>query len=102
HALDGWKQCVACLAESLGRRVVRTGPFALIRPYREGRSFIALLSLHSCRLDLLCRGCSRLLFSVRADAAVTTRPNHALQRTRPSRHCCNPRASWAGSLSLGR
>ena len=31
------------------------------------------------------------------------RPNKdALQRTRPSRHCCNPRVSWAGSLSLGR
>ena len=29
-------------------------------------------------------------------------PNHALQRTRPSRHCCNRRVSWAGSLSLGR
>ena len=29
-------------------------------------------------------------------------PNHALQRTRPSRHGCNPRVSWAGSLSLGR
>ena len=29
-------------------------------------------------------------------------PNHALQRTRPSRSGCNPRVSWAGSLSLGR
>src|SRR5687768_7211792 len=29
-------------------------------------------------------------------------PNHALQRTRPSRHCCNRSVSWAGSLSLGR
>src|SRR6266567_6158642 len=29
----------------------------------------------------------------------TKRPNHALQRTRPSHHCCNPRVSWAGSLS---
>ena len=28
--------------------------------------------------------------------------NHALQRTRPSRSGCNPRVSWAGSLSLGR
>ncbi len=28
--------------------------------------------------------------------------NHALQRTRPSRHCCNPSISRAGSLSLGR
>jgi CheY-like chemotaxis protein len=25
-----------------------------------------------------------------------------LQRTRPSRYCCNPSVSWAGSLSLGR
>ena len=33
---------------------------------------------------------------------MTTRPNHALQRTRPSRHCCNPCVPWAGSLSLGR
>ena len=29
-------------------------------------------------------------------------PNHALQRTRPSRSGCNPASSWAGSLSLGR
>ena len=28
--------------------------------------------------------------------------NHALQRTRPSHHCCNRGVSWAGSLSLGR
>jgi hypothetical protein len=32
----------------------------------------------------------------------TTRPNHALQRTRPSHHCCNRGIPWAGSLSLGR
>ena len=31
-----------------------------------------------------------------------TRPNHALQRTRPSPRGCNPTPSWAGSLSLGR
>jgi hypothetical protein len=30
------------------------------------------------------------------------RPNHALQRTRPSRHCCNRGVPRAGSLSLGR
>ena len=29
-------------------------------------------------------------------------PNHALQRTRPSRHCCNRSVPQAGSLSLGR
>jgi hypothetical protein len=29
-------------------------------------------------------------------------PNHALQRTRPSHHCCNRGILWAGSLSLGR
>lgn len=28
--------------------------------------------------------------------------NHALQRTRPSRHCCNRGVSRAGSLNLGR
>ena len=33
---------------------------------------------------------------------ATRRPNHALQRTRPSRRGCNPTPSWAGSLSLGR
>jgi hypothetical protein len=32
----------------------------------------------------------------------TVRPNHALQRTRPSRYCSNPRVPCAGSLSLGR
>ena len=31
-----------------------------------------------------------------------TRPNHALQRTRPCRSRCNPGSWWAGSLSLGR
>jgi hypothetical protein len=30
------------------------------------------------------------------------RPNHALQRTRPSHHCCNRGVPRAGSLSLGR
>ena len=29
----------------------------------------------------------------------TATPNHALQRTRPSHHCCNRRVSWAGSMS---
>ena len=33
---------------------------------------------------------------------MTTPPNHALQRTRPSRPRCNRAPSWAGSLSLGR
>ena len=28
--------------------------------------------------------------------------NHALQRTRPSHHCCNRGVPRAGSLSLGR
>ena len=32
---------------------------------------------------------------------MTTRPNHALQRTRPSRRGCNRTPLWAGSLSLG-
>jgi hypothetical protein len=32
----------------------------------------------------------------------TARPNHALQRTRLVRYCCNRRVPWAGSLSLGR
>ena len=32
----------------------------------------------------------------------TRRPNHALQRTAASHHCCNRRASWPPSLSLGR
>ena len=29
-------------------------------------------------------------------------PNHTPQRTRPQRYGCNPRPSWARSLSLGR
>ena len=29
-------------------------------------------------------------------------PNHALQRTRPSRSGCHPRLPWAGSLTVGR
>jgi hypothetical protein len=40
---------------------------------------------------------------VRQDFGDTeTRPNHALQRTRPSPPGCNRTPSWAGSLSLGR
>jgi hypothetical protein len=35
-------------------------------------------------------------------SVMTTRPNHALQRTRLSRPGCNRTPSWAGSLSLGR
>ena len=33
---------------------------------------------------------------------MTMPPNHALQRTRPSRSGCHPRLPRAGSLSLGR
>ena len=33
---------------------------------------------------------------------MTDAPNHALQRTRPSRPGCNRTLSRAGSLSLGR
>ncbi len=43
---------------------------------------------------------SSLLFRVLSRAPVP--PNHALQRTRPSRRGCNRTPSWAGSLSLGR
>jgi hypothetical protein len=31
---------------------------------------------------------------------MTNVPNHALQRTAASRHCCNRRAPWPPSLSL--
>jgi hypothetical protein len=33
---------------------------------------------------------------------MTLMPNHALQRTRLVRYCCNPCVPRAGSLSLGR
>ncbi len=36
------------------------------------------------------------------DFPMKPSPNHALQRARPSRHCCNRGVPWAGSLSLGR
>src|SRR5438067_12562861 len=35
------------------------------------------------------------------NGSTWTWPNHALQRTRPSRSGCNPRVPRAGSLSLG-
>ena len=38
-------------------------------------------------------------FLVLRPAETNRRPNHALQRTRPSSPGCNPRVSWAGSLS---
>src|SRR6058998_942961 len=41
-------------------------------------------------------------YVVEAFCKMTKRPNHALQRTRPSRSSCNRGPSWAGSLSVGR
>ena len=38
----------------------------------------------------------------RPSHTMTTRPNHALQRTRPSHHCGHRGVPRAGSLSLGR
>jgi hypothetical protein len=35
-------------------------------------------------------------------ALTDTPPKHALQRTPPSRCCCNRGVPWAGSLSLSR
>ena len=48
--------------------------------------------------------CAAILqyLSLLAGYFVTMWPNHALQRTRPSRRGCKRTPSWAGSLSLGR
>ena len=54
-------------------------------------SVVAFSASFVCALPVVC------LFR-----RFTQRPNHALQRTRPSRHCCNRGFPWAGSLSLGR
>jgi hypothetical protein len=43
-----------------------------------------------------------LVFRWLPDMNLKMPPNHALQRTRPSRSGCNLGRSWAGSLSLGR
>ena len=43
---------------------------------------------------------SFMIFSMRL--VDDEQPNHTLQRTRPSRHCCNRCVPRAGSLSLGR
>ena len=43
-------------------------------------------------------------FGGRITMRIVSPENHqrsALQRTRPSHHCCNPRVLWAASLSLG-
>jgi hypothetical protein len=37
-----------------------------------------------------------------SDKPTAETPNHALQRTRPSRRGCNRSVPWTGSLSLGR
>jgi hypothetical protein len=47
-------------------------------------------------------GYSRFITKIGLVSAMSQRPNHALQRTRPSRPGCNPGVAWAGSLSLGR
>lgn len=49
------------------------------------------------RHGLFVTGCSSRIESMRHPS-----PNHALQESRTSRPCCNPRVPWAGLPSLGR
>ena len=74
---------------------------------------VAIVSRHHWRSGLLPHHARRDFTTPPAPAqpsyslAVKAPPacsgaNHALQRTRPSRHCCNRGVPRAGSLSLGR
>ena len=47
-------------------------------------------------------GIGRVLFDGPPTVMMRTGPNHALQRTQPSRSGCNPHVPWGGSLSLVR
>ena len=60
-----------------------------------------LLPIH-CEPVSLAHDASVESFRSEARPFTDQRPNHALQRTRPSRSGCNPRVPRAGSLSLGR
>lgn len=60
--------------------------------------------LRSDRLPIFCRrGYVAIAIRLMGFRKITesTPPNHALQRTRPSRPGCNPRVRRAGSLSSG-
>jgi hypothetical protein len=57
------------------------------------------LSSASCLFAVHC--CADTFSLLDERLLMSQPPNHALQRTRPSHRCCNPRV-WAGSLSLGR
>ena len=50
----------------------------------------------------LAGGSASLWFWRARQSSSAVPPNHALQRTRPSHHCCNRGVPRAGSLSLGR
>src|SRR6266566_6088969 len=65
-----------------------------------------LLLSSACAIVLTMKASPTAMFPHRGLAPHQFTPmsgaHHALQRTRPSRSGCNPRVSWAGSLSLGR
>ena len=76
-------------------------PFTFVA--RRGDTSIAIAaSLPYWFFITLAGGSASLLFWRARRSSSAVRPNHALQRTRPSHHCCNRSVSWAGSLSLGR
>ena len=65
------------------------------------RAFFSLGEDRSYRVRICCAWMGRARAQI-TESAVMKRPNHALQRTRPSRRGCKRTPSWAGSLSLGR
>ena len=87
-----------------GPRVARLG-FADFVATTYGAVVAYPQSLQSRKLQILRdRGTSGWRDTMEALTRFSNKrtPNHALQRTRPSRCGCNPRVPWAGSLSLGR
>jgi hypothetical protein len=62
------------------------------------RAFISVGESGSRKLRVCCSGLGRV--HVSEDTVVRTRPNHLLERTRPSRSRCNPSVPRAGSRLL--
>ena len=87
-----------CVAEIVRRQLRR--PFART-PEREEHVIRTRFSIYAT-LPARKVETMRPVDAVVAELLAVVLPNHALQRTRPSRCGCIRTPSWAGSLSLGR
>ena len=97
---------IVAAAEILGQEVVGTFHSHPAAPAIPGASDIVNAVDDSLMLIFDCIARCGRLWRIRSGRArelsFTTRPNHALQRTRRGRCGCNRCVPCAGSLSLGR